>query len=196
MPLSFLFDTPWHSQTSSQSSSRSHPALATLGFHPQYWERVTSSVAWGHFLPSFWLHQWFQTFYHSLPFPGCERFSLSQVKVDIIIFSRNFLHFFKIFSFLSGFFFFASTDETFFVNPALGTMDITSPKDFPSCSLHAESNSLSITDPMFFTSFFVGLKIFISWKLFGLTFYFCGCLPSAHHTTCAFFEEATLYWCC
>ena len=45
------------------------------------------------------------TFYHSLPFPGCKRFSLSQVKVDIIIFSRNFLHFFKIFSFLYGFFF-------------------------------------------------------------------------------------------
>ena len=105
LPLFFLFDTPWPSQTSSQSSSRSHPALATLGFHPQYWERATSSVAWGHFLPSFWLHQWFQTFYHSLPFPGCERFSLSQVKVDIIIFSRNFLHFFKIFSFLYGFFF-------------------------------------------------------------------------------------------
>ena len=93
-------------------------------------------------------------------------------------------------------FFFASTGETFFVNPALGTMDIPSPKDFPSCSLHAELNSLSITDLMFFTSFFVGLKIFFSWKLFGLTFYFCGCLPSAHHTTCAFFEEATLYWCC
>ena len=195
MPLFFLFDTPWPSQTSSQSSSRSHPALATLGFHPQYWERATSSVSWGHFLPSFWLHQWFQTFYHSLPFPGCERFSLSQVKVDIIIFSRNFLHFFKIFSFLYGFFF-VSTGETFFVNPALGTMDIPSPKDFPSCSLHAELNSLSITDPMFFTSFFVGLKIFFSWKLFGLTFYFCGCLPSAHHTTCAFSEEATLYWCC
>ena len=159
MPLFFLFDTPWPSQTSSQSSSRSHPTLATLGFHPQYWERVTSSVAWGHFLPSFWLHQWFQTFYHSLPFPGCERFSLSLVKVDIIIFSRNFLHFFKIFSFLYGFFF-ASTGKTFFVNPALGTMDIPSPKDFPSCSLHAESNSLSITDPMLFTSFFVGLKIF------------------------------------
>ena len=106
MPLFFLFDTPWPSQTSSQSCSRSHPALAALGFHPQYWECATSSVAWGHFLPSFWLHQWFQTFYHSLPFPGCKRFSLSQVKVDIIIFSRNFLHFFKIFSFLYGFFFF------------------------------------------------------------------------------------------
>lgn len=39
-------------------------------------------------------------------------------------------------------------------------------------------------------------RFFFSWKLFGLTFYFCGCLPSARHTTCAFFEEATLYWCC
>ena len=39
-------------------------------------------------------------------------------------------------------------------------MDITSPKDFPSCSLHTESNSLYITDPMFFTSFCVGVKIF------------------------------------
>ena len=57
-------------------------------------------------------------------------------------------------------FFFASTGETFFVNPALGTMDIPSPRDFPSCSLHTESNSLYITDPMFFTSFCVGVKIF------------------------------------
>ena len=115
MPLFFLFDTPWPSQTRSQSSSRLHPALATLGFHPQYWERATSSVAWGHFLPSFWLHQWFQTFYHSLPFPGCERFSLSHLKVNIIFFSRNFLHFFKISSFLYRFFFLALTGETFFV---------------------------------------------------------------------------------
>ena len=187
MPLFFLFDTPWPSQTSSQSSSRSHPALATLGFHPQYWERATSSVAWGHFLPSFWLHQWFQTFYHSLPFPGCERFSLSQVKVDIIIFSRNFLHFFKIFFFLFTEFFFASTGETLFVNPALGTVDIPSPKDFPSCSLHAELNYLSITDPMFFTSFFVGLKIFFFLEALWLDFLLLWMPPfCSPHNLCFF----------
>ena len=42
-------------------------------------------------------------------------------------------------------FFFASTGETFFVNPASGTMDITCPKDFPNRSLHTDLNSLYIT---------------------------------------------------
>ena len=58
-------DTPWPSQTSSQSSSCSHPALTALGVHPQYWERATSSVAWGAFFTLLWFHQWFQNI---LPF--------------------------------------------------------------------------------------------------------------------------------
>ena len=81
------------------------------------------------------------------------------MKVDIIFFQEFFYIFLK-FSLFCTDFFFASTGETFFVNPASGTMDITSPKDFPSRSIHTESNSLFITDPTFSTSFFVGLKIF------------------------------------
>ena len=50
--------------------------------------------------------------------------------------------------------------------------------------------------PYVFHFFLCWCEDFFSWKLFGSTFYFCGCLPSAHHTTCPFFEEATLYWCC
>ena len=81
-------------------------------------------------------------------------------RLTSFFFSRNFLHFFKISSFLYRFFFFGLNRWNFLCHPALGTMDITSPKDFPSCSLHTESNSLYITDPMFFTSFCVGVKIF------------------------------------
>ena len=69
----------------------------------------------GIFYPPFGFINGFKTFYHSLAFPGCERFLLSHLKVDIIFFSRNFLHFFKISSFLYRFFFLASTGETFFV---------------------------------------------------------------------------------
>ena len=41
--------------------------------------------------------------------------------------------------------------------------------------------------PYVFHFFLCWCEDFFSWKLFGSTFYFCGCLPSAHHTTCPFF---------
>ena len=192
LPLFFLFDTPWPSQTSSQSSSRSHPALATLGFHPQYWERATSSVAWGHFLPSFWLHQWFQTFYHSLPFPGCERFSLSQVKVDIIIFSRNFLHFFKIFSFLYGFFF-CLNRWNFLCQPSLGNHGHSFSKGLSQLLLTCRVEFLIYYWPYVFHFFFCWFEDFFFLEALWLDFLLLWMPPfCSPHNLCFFWRGYSL----
>ena len=146
--------------------------------------------------PSFSFINVFKTFYHSLPFLGCKRCSLCRVKADISFFYPWILFipppldkFFLWFLFFT-FFFLTPTGETFFVNPASGTMDITTPKDSPSHSLHTESNFLYISPYLFH---------FLCWfKIFQLAIWLdsnlCEWLPSARHTTCAFFEEVTLYW--
>ena len=53
------------SRTTSYEATSSMRKVPALGVHPQYWERATSSVAWGAFFTLLWFHQWFQNI---LPF--------------------------------------------------------------------------------------------------------------------------------
>ena len=77
------------------------------------------------------------------------------------------------------------------VKPSLSTQP-QEPKDFPNRSLHTDLTSLYIT-ALHFHFFLCWFEDFFPRKLFGSTFYFCEWIPSARYTTCAFFEEATLY---
>ena len=79
-----------------------------------------------------------EAFHCSLP---CKWYVLSQVKAYIIFFKRIFTFFIN-FIFALQFFFFALTGDSYFVNPASGTREITLLKDFPNHSLDTLSNSL------------------------------------------------------
>ena len=89
-------------------------------------------------------------------------------------------------------FFFASTGETFFVNPASGTMDITCPKDFPNRSLHTDLNSLYIT-ALHFHFFSCWFEDFFYQKALWLNFILLWMDPFCSlHNLCSFWRGYSL----
>ena len=89
-------------------------------------------------------------------------------------------------------FFFASTGETFFVNPASGTMDITCPKDFPNRSLHTDLNSLYIT-ALHFHFFSCWFEDFFYQKALWLNFLLLWMDPFCSlHNLCSFWRGYSL----
>ena len=86
-----------------------HPAAAAKGPHPMLWEHTTSFVTLVYCWPFPLLHWW----YWSIPL----FFALQMICAEPGEGLHNFF-------------------DSYFVNPASGTRDITSPKDFPNHSLH------------------------------------------------------------
>ena len=115
-----------------------HPAAAAKGPHPMLWEHATSFVTLVYCWPFPLIYWW----YWSIPLLFALQMICAEPGEGLQFFFLENFHILYKFYLCFTIFFFALTGDSFFVNPASGTGDITSPKDFPNHSLHTLSNSL------------------------------------------------------
>ena len=112
-----------------------HPAAAAKGPHPMLWEHATSFVTFLYCWPFSLLHWW----YWSIPlFFALQMICAEPGEGLHNFFFKRIFTFFINFIFALQFFFFALTGDSYFVNPASGTREITLLKDFPNHSFPCE----------------------------------------------------------